>query len=83
MALNQRPLSKVMIKKLRDCYEKSASNDGHFPCLEDDLKGSLAALYKRGLVGTQLHEVNGKQLLGIVVTDAGVRFIKQLDNSIS
>ena len=47
MPLSQRPLTKIMIKKLRDCHEKLSKSDGHIPCLEEDLKGSLAALYKR------------------------------------
>jgi len=78
MTNSNRPLSEIMIKKLRDCYEKQSKN-GSLPCMEEDLKGSLAALYKRGLVDTRLQNVNGKQLLSVVVTDAGIKFLESLD----
>ena len=79
MPVSQRPLTKIMIKKLRDCHEKLSNGNG-IPCLQEDLKGSLAALYKRGLVDTKLQDVNGKRLLCIVVTEAGENYLKSLDN---
>ena len=75
---SQRPLTKIMIAKLRDCHEKQSKGDGH-PCLQEDLKGSLAALYKRGLVDTKIQDIKGKRLLCIVVTEAGVTYLKGLD----
>lgn len=78
MPVSQRPLTKIMIKKLRDCYEKQSSGSG-IPCLQEDLKGSLAALYKRGLVDTKMQDVNGKRLLCVVVTEAGVNYLKNFD----
>jgi len=72
-----RPLTKIMIAKLRDCHEKQSKGDG-YPCLQEDLKGSLAALYKRGLVDTKMQDVNGKRLLCIVVTEEGEAFLKSL-----
>jgi hypothetical protein len=80
MPLSQRPLTKIMIQKLRDCHEKQ-SNGNNVPCLQEDLKGSLAALYKRGLVDTKIQDVNGKRLLCIVVTDAGANYLKSLDKN--
>lgn len=79
MPISQRPLTKRMIEKLKDCYEKQSKSGGN-PCLQEDLKGSLAALYKRGLVDTKLQDIKGKRLLCIVVTDAGVNYLKNLDN---
>lgn len=76
---SQRPLTKIMIEKLRDCHEKQSKGDG-YPCLQEDLKGSLAALYKRGLVDTKMQDVNGKRLLCIVVTKEGEAYLKTLDN---
>ncbi len=70
-------LTKIMIAKLQDCHEKQSENNNH-PCLEEDLKGSLAALYKRGLVDTKMQDIKGKKLLCIVVTDAGVEYLKNL-----
>ena len=78
MSVSQRPLTKIMIEKLRDCHEKQTKTGGN-PCLQEDLKGSLAALYKRGLVDTKIQDINGKRLLCIVVTDAGVNYLKSLN----
>lgn len=75
MRTSNRPLSPTMIRKLRDCYEKQTGKDT--PCLQDDLKGSLAALYKRGLVDTRMEMVNGKRLLCVIVTDAGAKMLDQ------
>ncbi len=77
MQFSQRPLTKIMIKKLQDCHEKT-SQKGH-PCLEEDLKGSLAGLYKRGLINTRMEDVNGKKLLCMYITDAGAAYLQNLD----
>ena len=74
---NIKPLSKTMTEKLRDCHEKQLKNGGH--CYEEDLKGSLAALYKRGLVDTKIEDVNGKSLLCIIVTEAGINYLKSVE----
>ena len=78
MPVSQRPLTKIMINKLRDCHEKQ-SREGGNPCLEEDLKGSMAALYKRGLIDTKMQDINGKRLLCIVVTEAGENYLKNLE----
>lgn len=78
MPVSQRPLTKIMIEKLRDCHEKQSKGDNS-PCLQEDLKGSLAALYKRGLVDTKIQDVKGKRLLCIIVTDAGATYLKNLE----
>jgi hypothetical protein len=79
MRVSQRPLTKKMIEKLLDCHEKVSKSSGNTPCLQEDLKGSLAALYKRGLVDTKIQDVNGKRLLCIFVTDAGVNYLTSLE----
>jgi len=78
MCASLKPLTKRMIEKLRDCHEKSSKASNN-PCLEDDLKGSLAALYKRGLVDTRMQDISGKRLLCIIVTEAGANYINALD----
>lgn len=72
-----KPLTKRMIEKLKDCHEKH-SKDGN-PCLQEDLKGSLAALYKRGLINTKMQEINGKLLLCMFLTEAGIMHLQSLD----
>jgi len=78
MCASLKPLTKRMIEKLRDCHEKSSKVSTN-PCLEADLKGSLAALYKRGLVDTRMQDISGKRLLCIIVTEAGANYINVLD----
>ena len=75
MPVSLRPLTKLMIKKLQDCHQKQTENNGH-PCLQEDLKGSLAALYKRGMIDTKMQDINGKRLLCIVVTETGEKYLK-------
>ena len=82
MPISQRPLTKIMIEKLRDCHEKLSNSNDHLPCLQEDLKGSLAALYKRGIVDAKIQDINGKRLLCIIVTEAGVNYLKSLDKKI-
>ncbi|MDQ6757674.1 MAG: hypothetical protein M3004_12145 [Bacteroidota bacterium] len=81
MDVSIRPLTKRMIQKLHDCNEKIQNSNGAHPCLQEDLKGSLAGLYKRGLVDTKIQDINGKKLLCLVVTDAGVKFLKSIEKN--
>ena len=74
MQFSQRPLTQIMIKKLKDCHEKT-SQKAH-PCMEEDLKGSLAGLYKRGLINTRMEDVNGKKLLCLYLTESGIDYLK-------
>ena len=67
-----------MLEKLQDCHDKLIKSGGLHPCLQEDLKGSLAGLYKRGLVSTKLEVVNGKKLVCLIVTDAGVELLNKL-----
>lgn len=67
--------TKRMIQKLRDCHDKITKSGGTHPCLQEDLKGSLAGLYRRGLVDTRLEDVKGKKILCLVVTEAGISFL--------
>ncbi len=77
MSFSLRPPTKKMIEKLLDCHEKT-KNANH-PCLQEDLKGALAGLYRRGLVNTRFQDVNGKKILCLFVTDTGIKFIKAMD----
>lgn len=78
MPVSHRPLTKIMIDKLRDCNKKQSGGNST-PCLEEDLKGSMAALYKRGLIDTRIEDVNGKRRLSVILTDAGLNYLRGLD----
>ena len=80
MITSLRPPTKRMIKKLQECLEKQSNNGENLPCLPEEMKSSLAGLYKRGLIGTKMVEINSKKVLCIYVTDSGREFLFNLDN---
>ncbi len=79
MKTSTRPPTLRMIEKLRECLEKQSENNGKIPCLPEEMKSSLAGLYKRGYINTKMEIVNNKKLLCIYVTDAGKNFLTQLE----
>ena len=79
MKFNHRPPTDKMIAKLRDCHEKQVKSGNGDPCLQEELKGVLSGLYKRGLVETKMHDMKGKRLLCLFVTDDGVAYLKTLE----
>ena len=81
LTMSTRPLTKRMLQKLRDCHDKHVASNGKLPCLQDDLKGSLSGLYKRGLVEAKMVDIKGKQILCLFVTDAGLTYLKQVEKS--
>lgn len=78
MKISTRPPTKRMIAKLRECLEKELKNNSQVPCLPEEMKSSLAGLYKRGLVETRMEYVNNKKLLCIYVTDSGKKILADL-----
>jgi hypothetical protein len=75
MEISFRPPTKRMIEKLKECLEKEASASSRLPCLPEEMKSSLAGLYKRGFIGTKMEKVNDKKVLCIYVTDSGKKFL--------
>ena len=74
MKNSSRPPTARMIEKLKECLQKQSTNN-KIPCLPDEMKSSLAGLYKRGLIGTRMEIINEKKQLCIYVTDAGKSFL--------
>ncbi|MEO6893963.1 MAG: hypothetical protein ABI136_02950 [Ginsengibacter sp.] len=72
-----------MIEKLKECHEKETLTNGNIPCLPEDMKSSLAGLYKRGLIGTRMEKVNEKNILCLYVTDLGKKFLSGYDQKLS
>lgn len=75
MEISFRPPTKRMIEKLKECFEKESSASSAIPCLPEDMKSSLAGLYKRGFIGTKMQKVHDKKVLCIYVTDSGKKFL--------
>ena len=76
-----RPPTKRMIEKLRECFEKESVNGVKIPCLPEDMKSSLAGLYKRGFIGTKME--HNKNILCIYVTDLGKTFLSAYDEKLN
>lgn len=74
MLTNLRPPTKRMIEKLKECLEKE-SFGGNIPCLPEEMKSSLAGLYKRGLINTRMEKIGNKNIMCIYVTDLGKKFL--------
>ncbi len=75
MKTSNRPPTKRMIAKLKECLEKESKSTDKIPCMPEEMKSSLAGLYKRGLVETRMEHVNNKKLLCIYVTESGKKFL--------
>ncbi len=78
MKISSRPPTKRMLAKLKECLEKELSNNGQVPCMPEEMKSSLAGLYKRGLIETRMEYVNNKKLLCIYVTDLGKKVLAEV-----
>ena len=73
-----KPPTKKMLEKLKDCLDKN-NNQISIPCLPNDLKSSLAGLYKRGLIETKMELVNKKKMLCIYVTANGKKMLAEYE----
>jgi hypothetical protein len=82
MKKSMRPPTKRMIEKLKECKEKEIAGNGSIPCLPEEMKSSLAGLYKRGLIDTRMDIVNNKKQLCIYVTEAGNNFLKKMESPV-
>lgn len=78
MKISLRPPTKRMIEKLKECHEKELGNHEKIPCFPEEMKSSLAGLYKRGLIDTRMEIVNNKKQLCIFVTESGKRLLQEL-----
>ena len=76
-----RPATKRMIEKLKECHEKELKNGGKIPCLPEEMKSSLAGLYKHGLIEPRMEIVNNKKQLCLFVSESGKKLLKDLENS--
>jgi hypothetical protein len=74
-----RPLTKSMIQKLQDCRAKELNGNGE-ACRLDEMNYAVAPLYKRGLIETKKLIVNNKDLMVVFVTEAGIEFLKKLND---
>ena len=79
MKISVRPPTARMIGKLRECFEKELHSNEKIPCFPEEMKSSLAGLYKRGLIDTRMEIVNNKKQLCIFVTESGKRLLQEME----
>lgn len=75
-----RPLSNSMVQKLKECYEKQQKEEHEEHCTMEDMSYALAPLYKRGLIEIRKRTVENKTLHCIYVTEAGIKYLSNLNN---
>lgn len=68
-----RPLTKLMVAKLRECREKESADQQ--PCLPKHFGASFPGLYKRKLVGVRNAIIDGKDMVVVYITAEGHAFL--------
>ncbi len=79
MEISLRRPTPRMIEKLKECFKKQVLSGEKIPCLPEEMKSSLAGLYKRGLIYTRMEMVDNKQVLCIYVTESGKNLLSKLE----
>lgn len=59
--------------------EIELSENGRGVCVLKDFNGSLSGLYRRGLVNTKRVMVEGKEIVGVFITQSGIDFLQRYE----
>lgn len=70
-----RPLTKQMIVKLKECKEMEEKD---IPCLPKHFSASLSGLYKRKFVDVRPRVIDGREVMCVFPTPAGVAHLQGL-----
>lgn len=76
-----RPLTKRMIAKLRECRQMELSGDSGKLCPPEHFNASLSGLYARGLINVKKYSINGKELIGVYLTQNAVNLLANIEAS--
>jgi hypothetical protein len=74
------PFTKTMLAQLQRGRAIELSKSERNICVADDFKGSLEWLCKRGFVNTKMATLDGKEILGVYITQAGKFFLDKEDS---
>jgi hypothetical protein len=74
-----RPLTKRMIMKLRECRRMELSAETDQLCPPEHFSSSLPGLYTRGLINLKKYSVEGKELIGVYLTQNGINYLTHID----
>lgn len=75
-----KPITKKMLLQLVRAREVQSAPTGENDFLTgEDFKGTLAGLYRRGLVNTEMKTRDGKQIMRVYITGAGLNFLTRYE----
>jgi len=76
-----RPVTKRMIAKLQECRQMELdAKTGEF-CPPEHFNSSLPGLYSRGLINVKKYAVEGKELMGVYLTQHGINLLTNIEQS--
>ena len=75
-----KPLTKKMLGQLQNARSIELSKTDRNICVPEDFKGTLAGLYRRGFVNTRKKVLNGKEIVSVYITEAGINFLEKYEN---
>ncbi|MDQ6763839.1 MAG: hypothetical protein M3015_14595 [Bacteroidota bacterium] len=70
-----RPLTDLMIRQMLLVRSFELSRDEEKIGLLHHFPGTLRGLYRRGYVNTRKVQINGKEIMGVYLTEAGINFV--------
>jgi hypothetical protein len=76
-----RPLTKRMISKLRECRKMELDAKGGQLCPPEHFNSSLPGLYSRGLINVKKYSAQGKELMGVYLTQNGINCLAHIEES--
>ncbi len=70
-----KPFRKTMFAQLQRGRAIELSKTERNICIEDDFKGTLSRLFRRGFVNTKMVMLDGEETLSVYITQAGRFFL--------
>lgn len=74
-----KPITNKMLRQLKAGRAIELSENGRRICVLEDFNGCLGGLYRRGLVSTKMVMVDGKEIIGVVITQSGIDFLRRCE----
>lgn len=74
-----RPLSPLMISKLKECRKVELDEVSKKHCTMEDMSYAVAPLFKRGLIEMKKEVIDNKVLECIHVTKEGIEYLQSLN----
>lgn len=79
MKYMMRPLTKRMITKLQECRQMELTENSGRLCPPEHFNASLSGLYARGLIKVKKYSINGKELMGVYLTQNALNLLANIE----